>query len=41
MRVILFACVAIAGIAVGANFVLDSIGLSTQDQTVSPSVRIN
>lgn len=41
MKAMLTAFAAIAVIAVGANLILHEAGFSSQDQTASPSVRLD
>ena len=41
MKVIYLAAVLVAVIAVGANFVLESMDFSSQDENSSPSVRLD
>ena len=40
MKSFFFACVAIVGIAVASNLVLNGAGFSTQDRTKSASARV-
>jgi hypothetical protein len=41
MKIMLLAFLATAIIAVGSSFVLKQVGFSSQDRTVSPSVRLD
>ena len=41
MKAFLFACIAIAVIAVGASYTLDTIGWSSAERAAAPSVRLD
>lgn len=41
MKAFVTACIALVGITIGANFILNEIGFSASETTSSPAVRLS
>ncbi|MEM1428961.1 MAG: hypothetical protein AAGG09_05855 [Pseudomonadota bacterium] len=41
MKAFLFACLALVGLSVGSYYALEELGMSTEAETSSPSVRLD